>query len=170
MITDLDEGSDLLSGLNLERGRWGLPPTDAMRLAWTQTIDIILIEILAREAILLGQSFPGESWRCNLYNGFSGTAIFLAAAGRARRNDAALELARRLVGSFDISLSEEVAASGAFVGPLSLALGYRQIAGILGDIDLQERALELALQWGQPSSSRHDMIAGNAGTILALLD
>jgi lantibiotic modifying enzyme len=170
MTIDRDAGDDLFSGLDMESGRWGPPPTEATRGAWVQAVDLLLEEILAREAMLFGQPPSDGPWRCNLYNGYPGTAIFLAAAGRARRNDTALDLAGRLVRSFEVALSQEVPASGAFVGPLSLAIGYRQIGCILGDVDLQERACSLVTRWGQPSSSRHDVIAGNAGTILALLD
>lgn len=151
-------------------GRWGQYPIEAQRRAWTQTVDLILAEILSQEATLFASSSLDASWRSNLYNGYLGTALFLAAGGRARQNDSAVELARRLLSSFKAPLPDVTPVSGAFVGPLSLALGYRQIAGILGQSDLFDHATDLAVQWAKPSSSHHDVISGNAGTILAVLD
>jgi lantibiotic modifying enzyme len=144
-----------------------MPTTDAARKAWTQTTDLITAEVIAHEATLLGHPVPGVTSRGHFYNGWLGTALFLAVAGR--RHPAARDLAVRLLSSFEAPPAEEPPTPGAYMGPLSLALGYQRTADILGDPELKDRSLDLVLRWGSPSDSQHDVITGNAGTIIVLL-
>jgi lantibiotic modifying enzyme len=165
-ITDLGTG-DLFAGLDREPGRWGMPETGAARKAWAQTADLMTAEVMGHEATLLGPPLPGVTSRSHFYNGWLGTAFFLAVA--SRRHSAARDFAVRLLSSFEAPSAEEPPALGAYMGPLSLALGYQRTADILGDPELKDRSLDLVLRWGSPSDSHHDVITGNAGTIIVLL-
>ncbi|HEX3527752.1 MAG TPA: lanthionine synthetase LanC family protein [Thermoanaerobaculia bacterium] len=163
---DLGRGN-LFAGLDREPGRWGSPPTAAAGRAWTQAADLITAEVLAKEAMLLGPLHSGAEWRGNLYNGYLGTALFFAVAGR--RNPAARDLCGRLLSSFEASPAGVPPSAGAYVGPLSRVLAFDQVAEILGDPELRGRSLDLALREAGPSASHHDVISGNAGSIMVLL-
>lgn len=162
----------LFPDLSLETGRWGTPAGKATRGAWRQVADLVTAEVLASSASLLvpdaGIDDLGGAMRGSLYSGYSGTCLFLALAARALCCDSAHDLAVRLLPTFE--LSEGISASGALVGPLSLALAWRLLAPVLGQSALIDRAVDLALRHAAPSISQHDLVSGNAGTVLVLLD
>jgi lantibiotic modifying enzyme len=173
MTTDAgDAGGRLIPELSLESGRWGPPTGEAERHAWRKAADLVTAEVLASGATILmpnaAAEIPAGVERGSLYNGYSGTCLFLAIAARALRCDSARNLAMRLLPTLEPPAV--TTASGALVGPLSLALAWRRLAPILAEPDLLSRAVDLALRHGAPSASRHDLASGNAGSVMVLLD
>ncbi|HEY4244443.1 MAG TPA: type 2 lanthipeptide synthetase LanM family protein [Kofleriaceae bacterium] len=178
-----------LDDAEVERQQWHVRAAlsaasigDAMRLPWTlpsasaRALDLAAAigERLAAQAI---EGSDGVTWTgvvdCDadaftvgvlgpeLYDGVAGIAVFLAALGRATRDDRFLVLADRAARTVRASLHEPAAHGGGFIGAPSRLYALAHVAALLGE-PLGELPIPAV-------TDETDVMYGAAGAILALL-
>ena len=116
----------------------------------------------------------------DLYNGNVGIALFLAAAGRSRRDAKALDLARRAIAPVLGALASDnrhrlirTMGCGGFIGVGSLVYGLTVMSDLLPDGEGMLAGAKAAARMlsveAIGADDRLDLVSGHAGALLAVL-